>query len=219
MPESRGRKTPPSWLGFHRDGLIIVFILDCLWSVIEVGAGATIVGIPAIPFIAFSLFGISSYIVFSKQRALSDSYIQATWKSIFLGAIAGVPFPVFFTMLFFVFAVVNKILPKTKGISVQLPTLDHQSLGKFISDFKEVEELLKVVVQEVDASKVSSKVSENIEFLKSKGMIPTDLAKSLDKIRGARNDAAHSALETPDLGDMRLLKKVKDELEMIFQRR
>ncbi|NJP08732.1 MAG: DUF4145 domain-containing protein [Leptolyngbyaceae cyanobacterium RU_5_1] len=74
-------------------------------------------------------------------------------------------------------------------------------------------------MQEVDPSKVSSKVSENIEFLKSKGMIPTDLAKSLDKIRAARNEAAHSALETPDLGDMRLLKKVKDELEMTFKLR
>jgi hypothetical protein len=213
------KQIPPSWLGFHRDGLVVTLILDCLWSIIEVAAGATIVGIPAIPFIAFSLFGISSYIVFLKQRALGDSYIQTTWKSIFLGAIAGVPFPVFFTMLFFVFAVANQILPKTKGIAVQLPTFDPQSVGKFINEFKEVEELLQLLVKEVDASKVSDKVKKNIDFLNDKGMISTDLAKSLNKIRESRNGVAHSASKIPDLGDMRLLKEVKDELDVIFKRK
>lgn len=49
----------PSWLGFHRDGLIIVLCLDLLWTVIEVGTSATVVGIPAIPFIAFVMFGLT----------------------------------------------------------------------------------------------------------------------------------------------------------------
>ncbi|MGB3239436.1 MAG: hypothetical protein WBB29_14145 [Geitlerinemataceae cyanobacterium] len=59
MTEYSGRQKPLSWLGFHRDGLIIVLVLDLLWTVIEIGAGASIVGIPAIPFIAFVMFGVS----------------------------------------------------------------------------------------------------------------------------------------------------------------
>ncbi|MBE9126315.1 MULTISPECIES: hypothetical protein [unclassified Coleofasciculus] len=218
MPESIARKVPPSWLGFHRDGLITVLILDCLWMFIEVSAAASIVGIPAIPFIAFVLFGLTSYIVFSKQRILGNSYVEASWISLFLGVIAGVPIPVFFTIGFMVIGIVNKILPKTKGIEVKLPTLDQQNMGKFISDFKVVEELLKLAVQEVDASQVSSKVSENIKFLQDRGMIPADLVKSLDKIRGTRNNVTHSTTEMPSVSDLRELKKVKDEVETIFKR-
>lgn len=36
-----------------------MLVLDLLWTVIEIGAGASIVGIPAIPFIAFVMFGVS----------------------------------------------------------------------------------------------------------------------------------------------------------------
>lgn len=218
MPESSVRKVPPSWLGFHRDGLVAVLILDSLWMFIEVSAAASIVGIPAIPFIAFVLFGLTSYIVFFKQRILGNSYVEATWRSLFLGVIAGVPIPVFFTIGFMVIGIVNKILPNTKGIEVKLPTLDRQNLGKFISDFKVVEELLKQAVQEVDASQVSSKVSENIKFLQDRGMIPADLVKSLKRVRDTRNSVAHSTPEMPNVSDLRELKKVKDEVETIFKR-
>jgi hypothetical protein len=218
MPESSGRKVPPSWLGFHRDGLVAVLILDSLWMFIEVSAAASIVGIPAIPFIAFVLFGLTSYIVFFKQRILGNSYVEATWRSLFLGVIAGVPIPIFFTIGFMVIGIVNKILPNTKGIEVKLPTLDRQNLGKFISDFKVVEELLKQAVQEVDASQVSSKVSENIKFLQDRGMIPADLVKSLKRVRDTRNSVAHSTPEMPNVSDLRELKKVKDEVETIFKR-
>ena len=51
MPEFSGRKLPPSWLRFHKDGLVAVLILDSLWMFMEVAAGASIVGIPAILFI------------------------------------------------------------------------------------------------------------------------------------------------------------------------
>ena len=88
MPESSSRKVPPSWLGFHRDGLITTLILDSLWMFIEVSAAASIVGIPAIPFIAFVLFGLTSYIVFSKQRILGNSYVEAGCRAVFLGFIA-----------------------------------------------------------------------------------------------------------------------------------
>jgi hypothetical protein len=218
MAESSVGKVPPSWLGFHRDGLIATLILDSLWMFIEVSAAASIVGLPAIPVIAFVLFGLTSYIVFSKQRVLGNSDVEALCRAVFLGFIAGVPIPVFYTAAFLLIGMVDKILPKTKGIEVKLPSLEQQNLGKFISDFKVVEELLKQAVQKVDASQVSSKVSENIKFLQDRGMIPADLVKSLDKIRDTRNSVTHSAPEMPNVSDLRELKKVKDEIETIFKR-
>lgn len=228
MSESSGRKVPPSWLGFHRDGLIATLILDSLWMLIEISAAASIVGIPAIPLIAFVLFGLTSYIVFSKQRILGNSYVEAGCRAVLLGFIAGFPVPLFYTLAFTMFGIlhkilpmfgiVNKILPNTKGIEVKLPSLDQQNLGKFISDFKVVEELLKQAVKKVDGSQVSSKVSENIKFLQDRGMIPADLFESLGKIRGIRNSVAHSISEMPNQSDLRELKKVKDEIETIFKR-
>lgn len=218
MPESSGKQTPPNWLGFHRDGLFTVFILDCLWMFIEVTAGATVVGIPAIPFIAFLLFGLSFWIVFSKQRILGDNYFQATWKSVVLGTIAGLPFSVFFTMLFVAFAVINKVLPQTKGIGVRLPTLDHHNLGKFTSEFKEIEELLKQAVQQIDSQQSNLTVNENIKFLKKKGIIPTDLAKSLHEIRKVRNSITHETLEIADVRHLRLLRKCREEIEVICEK-
>ena len=218
MPESSGRKVPPSWLGFHRNGLIATLILDSLWMFIEVSAAASIVGIPAIPFIAFVLFGLTSYIVFSKQRILGNSYFEAGCRAVFLGVIAGVPIPVFYTAAFMLIGMVNKILPKTKGIEVKLPTLEQQNLGKFLSDFKIVEELLQQAVEKIDASQVSSKVSENIKFLQDRGMIPENLVESLKKVRDTRNSVAHSTPETPSVSDLRELKEVKDEVETIFKK-
>jgi len=218
MPESSGRKVPPSWLGFHRDGLITTLILDSLWMFIEVSAAASIVGIPAIPFIAFVLFGLTSYIVFSKQRILGNSNGEALCRAVFLGFIAGFPIPVFYTAAFMLIGMVDKILPKTKGIEVKLPSLDQQNLGKFISDFKIVEELLQQAVEKIDASQVSSKVSENIKFLQDRGMIPENLVESLKKVRATRNSVAHSTTETPSVSDMRELKEVKDKVETIFKK-
>ena len=218
MPEFSGRKVPPSWLGFHRDGLIATLILDSLWMFIEVSAAASIVGIPAIPFIAFVLFGLTSYIVFSKQRILGNSYVESGCRAVFLGVIAGVPIPVFYTAAFVLIGMVDKILPKTKGIEVKLPRIEQQNLGKFISDFKIVEELLQQAVEKIDASQVSSKVSENIKFLQDRGMIPENLVESLKKVRATRNSVAHSTTETPSVSDLRELKAVKDEIETIFKK-
>ena len=110
MTEIKAVPTAPSWLGFHRDGLIVTLALDCLWMVLEVAATATVVGIPAVPFIAFMLFGVSAWIVFSKQRQLGDSYIQATWKSIVLGAIAGVPYSIFGGIVFGILGLLRALL-------------------------------------------------------------------------------------------------------------
>jgi hypothetical protein len=185
---------------------------------IEVSAAASIVGIPAIPLIAFVLFGLTSYIVFSKQRILGNSNGEALCRAVFLGVIAGVPIPVFYTAAFMLIGMVNKILPKTKGIEVKLPSLEQQNLGKFLSDFKIVEELLKQAVEKIDASQVSSKVSENIKFLQDRGMIPENLVESLKKVRATRNSVAHSTTETPSVSDMRELKAVKDEVETILNK-
>ena len=113
---------------------------------------------------------------------------------------------------------VDKILPKTKGIEVKLPSLEQQNLGKFISDFKIVEELLQQAVEKIDASKVSSNVSENIKFLQDRGMIPENLVEPLDKIRKTRNSFVHPTPKMPNVSHLRELKKVKDEVETIFKK-
>lgn len=203
MIKSNGRQAPPVWVGFHRDALLIVLGLDCLWMGIEVATATTIVGIPAIPFIAFSLFGISSWIVFSKQRALGDSYIQATWKSIFLGMVAGVPIPVFYTCLFGIFAIINKIAPSNKAIQFKLPTLTEQRLGRFLIEFKTIEDSLKRAVEQIDAEAVDQSIKKNIGFLKKHRSIPVELAESLDNFRESRNDFVHLPPETPGIQEIR----------------
>jgi hypothetical protein len=219
MTRSRSiEQMPPSWLGFHRGALISVLLLDCLWMFIEVATGASIVGIPALPFIAFILFGLSFFIVFSKQRILGDSYFNATWKSFFMGVIAGLPFPVFYTLIFMVFAGANKILPKTKGIGVKLPSLDHQNLGKFTSEFKELETLLKQAAEQIDIQQSNENVFENIKFLRNKGIISEELTKSLHNIRKFRNNITHTSSTAPTIKDLRLLKRCKEEVEIIFKR-
>ena len=111
MPESSVGKAPPSWLGFHRDGLIATLIFDSLWMLIEFFAVVSVVGLPAIPIIAFVLFGLTSYIVFSKQRILGNGDVEALCRAVFLGFIAGVPIPLFYTAGFTIFGVLHKILP------------------------------------------------------------------------------------------------------------
>jgi hypothetical protein len=217
MSESENRKVHPSWLGFHRDGLIAVLILDCLWMFIEGGAVISIVGIPAIPLIVFAIFGLSSYIVFSKQRILGDRPTPAMVKAVLLGVIAAVPFPVFYTILFVGFGVLHKLLPQAHRAAEKLPVFEHENLGKFASDFKEIEELLKQAVQKVDSSQISSKVSQNIDFLIQKGMMPQDLTESLDEIRKIRNRLIHEDLDIPKSIHLELLKKCKEDVAAVFK--
>jgi hypothetical protein len=217
MSQSNNGKIPPSWLGFHRDGLIAVLLLDCLWMLIEGGAVISIIGISVIPLIVFAIFGLSSYIVFSKQRILGDRPTPAMVKAVFLGIIAAVPFPVFYTILFVGFGVLHKLLPQAHRVAEKLPVFEHENLGRFASDFKEIEEYLKQAVQKVDRAQVSSNVSENINFLKQKEMMPEDLFNSLDEIRKIRNRLIHEDLNIPNTLHLDLLKKCKEEVMTVFK--
>ncbi len=224
MSKSENRKAPPNWFGFHRDGLISVFILDCLWMFIETGAAISIVGIPAIPVIIFVIFGLSSYIVFSKQRILGDRPAPALVKAVFLGAVAAVPFPVFYTILLVVISVLHRLLPqasnvaeKVGSVATKTPLFKDERFGRFANDFKEIEDILEEAVRKVDPSKVSSEVFHNINFCDRKGMMPKDLCDSLHKVRQIRNNLIHEDLTMPDSVHFELLKKCKQEVMTVFK--
>jgi hypothetical protein len=217
MPESSGKRTPPSWLGFHRDGLIAVLILDCLWMFIETGAAISIVGIPAIPVIVFVLFGLSSYIVFSKQRILGDRFAPAIVKALFLGIVAAVPFPVSYTIALVVIGVLHKLFPQASRVAVEIPLFKDERFGRFANDFKEIESVLKETVRKVEPSKVSDEVFENINFLAHKGMMPNDLCDELHKIRKIRNKLVHGKLTMPDSIQFEVLKKCKQRVMTTFK--
>lgn len=220
MLENQSQNKQPSWLGFHRNGLLAVLLIDSLWMCIEVSAGMTIVGIPAIPFIAFILFGLASWIVYTKQRSLGDSYFQATWKAVVLGAIAGVPLSVFFTVLFLLFAGINRIIPDTKGIGIKLPTKDNFEAGKFWSEFAELEELLTVAAIKVDTQNKNYEIHERTELykkinlLKEKNVISRDMYKQLKELKKARN-RVHPPFQVPEIKYRRLLRKLRQEMKTI----
>jgi hypothetical protein len=223
MSQSENRKAPPQWLGFHRDGLIAVFLLDCLWMLIETGAAISIVGIPAIPVIVFVIFGLSSYIVFSKQRILGDRPASALVKAVFLGAVAAVPFPVFYTMLLAVISILHRLLPQASNAAAKVGSTTTATLfkderfGRFANDFKEIEDILAEAVRKVDRSQVSSEVFENIKFLNRKGMISEDLCNSLHEIRQIRNKLVHEDLIMPDSVQFDLLGKCKQQVMAVFK--
>ena len=135
--EYKGKPTHPSWLGFHRDGLFTVLALDLLWIVIEISA------LPLVPLLVFIIFGISSYVVFSKQRILGDSQTVALIKALFLGFIAAIPTSIVFMTFCAVVAILNKFVPAESLESLsgfvpvtKSPNLEYQNLGEFISDFR-----------------------------------------------------------------------------------
>lgn len=224
MSKSENRKAPPNWLGFHRDGLIAIFLLDCLWMFIETGAAISIVGIPAIPVIVFVIFGLSSYIVFSKQRILGDRPAPALVKAVFLGAVAAVPFPVFYTMLLVVISILHRLLPQASnaaakvGSATTVALFKDERFGRFANDFKEIEDILAEAVRKVDLSQVSKKVSKNIDFLNRKGMMSKDLYDSLYEIKEIRNDLTHEDLIMPDSVQFDLLKKCKQQVITTFKK-
>ncbi|MBD2579925.1 hypothetical protein [Oscillatoria sp. FACHB-1406] len=216
MAEYNELKKPSSWLGFHRDGLIMVLFLDLLWTIIEIGTTATVVGIPAIPFIAFVMFGLTYWLVYKKQRKLGNSMKMAMVRAFFLGVVAGLPFSVTYWLMVFVFAILNQVLPKSQGVSVKLPSNEQFNLGKFAIEFKEVEHLLKLAIEQ--AGKIpSSKVVDNIEFLRARREIPVELANSLDQLREVRNHVTHEVGINPNAENLRLLKKLQDELRAIVK--
>jgi hypothetical protein len=217
MSKSENRNSPPNWFGFHRDGLIAVFLLDCLWMFIETGAAISIVGIPAIPVIVFVIFGLSSYIVFSKQRILGDRPAPAIVKGVSLGVVAAVPFPVFYTIALVVIGVLHKLFPQASRVAGEIPLFKDERFGRFANDFKEIESVLKEAVRKVDPSKVSDEVFENINFLDRKGMMSKDLCDELHKIRKIRNKLVHGKLTMPDSIQFDVLKKCKQRVMATFK--
>lgn len=65
--------------------------------------------------------------------------------------------------------------------------------------------------------KPSSNVSENIQFLKNRSELPVELVNSLDELRDVRNDITHDIEINPNSKNLRLLKKLKDELKEIVK--
>ncbi|MGB5898742.1 MAG: DUF4145 domain-containing protein [Geitlerinemataceae cyanobacterium] len=138
-------------------------------------------------------------------------------KALFLGVFAGVPFSVTYWLLVGILGILNSILPKTKGVAVKFPSHDPMTIGKFASDFKVVESLLKQSVEKVGKTPFS-KVSENIEYLKDKGKISIEMANSLHELRDIRNNIIHNIEINPETCNLRLLKKIKDELEVMAKK-
>lgn len=224
--EYRGRPAHPSWLGFHRDGLITVLVLDLLWIVIETSA------LPLISLLVFIIFGISSYIVFSKQRILGDSQTVALVKALVLGVIAAIPTSIVFMIFCASVAILNKFVPAESVESLsgfipatnRSPNLEYQNLGEFISDFKDLEEILYRSVEKIDYKKVTTSPDENIKFLRNKGVLPEELLDSLSAIRRVRNSAVHmnlnskaETLKSLSPNDIKFLKTCKEKARAILR--
>ena len=212
----------PSWFGFHRDGLIIVFLLDWLWLLMEFSAGATIVGVAAIPFIAFALFALSFLVVMYRQRKLGNSYREATARAFFLGFIAGFPTPIFYTILCGFFAVGNALVPKTRGVSIKFPSNEVFNVGRFTSEYRHIESLLKEMVElnGGDTVRECSNVNKCIKFLQKRQVLPKETSQALDQLRKIRNNYIHKSDSiVPDIGHIRLLKRCKEEVEAVLQRK
>lgn len=211
----------PVWLGFHRDGLFLVFCLDWLWASIEFSAGATVVGIPAVPFISFAMFVVSVKVVYSKQRLIGNSPTEATVKASLLGAFAGFPSPILYTVMWAVFAVANAIIPETKGVGIKLPSNDHINIGKFTSEYRSTESLLKKVVEQAGGNvKVDcTNVCDCVKFLQHRDMISQEVAERLTEVRRFRNDYVHKEeTEAPSIHYIRLIKRCREEIEAILEK-
>lgn len=213
-------RSKASWIGFHRNGVLLVLFFDWLWSIMEFSAGATLIGIPAIPFIAFVLFAIAFRVVYVKQRSLGDSQAVATGKAMLLAFIAGVPTPVLYTGISILFAVANRIMPDTRGISVKFPSNEHLNIGKFTSEYRETELLLKEVVKQHGGDlKQCYNINECIKFLSKEKIIEKTTIKDLHQVRKIRNNYNHTeASVIPDIMHFRILRKCKEEIELIVEK-
>jgi hypothetical protein len=206
----------PSLLGFHTHGLIATVLLDCLWMVLEVGTGGFI------NLLVFVIFGITSYIVFTKQRLLGDSRSIALTKAIFLGVIAG--FPTSFTGLFLFgfLKVLSNVIPTTEKFSVKLATAETVGLGEFMSEFKQLETLFAQSVGAVDPKAVHDKFAKNVEFMGEKELISGDLLVLLKAVGKIRNNVVHGSDTTSPRtftnNDLQILRQCKIAAEKALKR-
>ncbi len=211
----------PVWLGFHRDGLLLVLALDWLWALLEFSAGATIVGIPAIPFISFAMFLVGAKFVYNKQIVIGDKPISATGKAVLAGIFAGFPSPIMYTSMWAIFAIINAIIPKTKGVSIKMPSNDHVNIGKFTSEYKNTEALLKKIAQQGGGNTKldCTNVCDCVKFLQKKQMISQEVAERLTEVRKFRNDYVHNGgTEVPSIYYIRLIKRCREEIEAISEK-
>ena len=193
----------PTLVGFHRDSLIITVVLDCVWMVLEIGTAGLI------NLLVFIIFGITSYVVFTKQRLLGDSQSTALAKAVFLGIVAGLPFSFTGLFVFGLFGVLNKVIPRTENFAVKLPTSEVYNRGSFISEFTQIEELITKSVAAIDPKKVSDKLAENIEFIETRGIISRESSELFKAARDIRNDIAHKSSKIVTSNDLQILRQFK----------
>jgi hypothetical protein len=202
----------PSLVGFHRDSLITTVVLDCVWMILELGTAGLI------NFFVFIIFGLTSYIVFTKQRLLGDSQSTALAKSIFLGIVAGLPFSFTGLFIFGLFGVLNKVIPATENFAVKLPTSEIYNRGSFISEFTGIEELFAKSVAAIDPKKVSDKLAENIKFIEERGFISRESSELFNKARDIRNEIAHSSSKIVTSNDLQILRQFKIVAEKALEK-
>jgi hypothetical protein len=210
------KKLQPSLVGFHTHALITTVVLDCVWMVLEVGTGGLI------NIIVFVIFGITSYVVFTKQRLLGDSQSIALTKAVFLGIVAGLPFSFTGLFIFGLFGFLNKVLPATENFAVKLPTVETYDLGSFMSEFRQLETLLSQSVAAIDPKSVNKEISKNIAFVEEKGLISEELLALLDETRRIRNNLVHGSATMPPKiftkNDLQILKQCKIAAEKALKR-
>jgi hypothetical protein len=73
---------------------VVTIALDALWSTIEIGATASVVGIPALPFIILAT-GITCFLSvnLTQHFVARDEWGASIAKGFAMGIIAGVPYP------------------------------------------------------------------------------------------------------------------------------
>lgn len=211
MTSTHTNPSPPVWFGVHRDALIIVCLLDILWTLIEFSAAATVIGIPAIPFVALLIFVLSFVLTYNKQRIVGDNQVKAAGISVLLSAFAAIPFSFISLFLAFFCGIANKMTPNTKGVKIRIPSSEDLGMGKFANDFKILETRLQTLAQQ-NGLREGKKLYECIGYLKAKELISPELFNNLDHIRVARNQLIHDQTTVPSTAEQRLLNRCLEDI-------
>lgn len=210
MASTHTTSSVPVWFGVHRDALVAVCILDILWTFIEFSAGATVIAIPAIPFIMLLIFVLSFVITYNKQRIVGDNQVKAAGISVILSVIAAIPFSFISLFLVFFCGIANKMTPNTKGVKIRIPSSKDLGMGKFTNDFKILEARLQTLAQQ-NGLREGKKLYECIGYLKAEELISSELFNNLDHIRIARNQLIHDQTAVPSSKEQRLLNRCLED--------
>ena len=210
MASTHTNPSVPVWFGVHRDALLVVFLLDILWTLMEFSAGATVIGIGAIPFMVILIFVLSFTITYNKQRIIGNSQIKAAGISVILGAFAAIPFSFISLFLAFFCGIANKMTPNTKGIKIRIPSSEDVRMGQFTQDFSILEARLQSLAQQNGLRK-GKKLHECINYLKANELISPELLNNIDNIRLARNQFVHNQTAVPSDYEQRLLNRCLED--------